>query len=81
MSARRRGQARPAVRHLTEVNWALAKGLLDAIVAALSSAWGELGVPQLTRGEIDMEGDAGVLAPAGEPTLSITLRCQIDGQS
>jgi flagellar motor switch protein FliM len=71
----------PAVRHLTEVDWVLARGLLDASVGALSTAWGELGVPELTRGEIDMEGDAGVQAPAGEPTLSITLNCEIDGQS
>jgi flagellar motor switch protein FliM len=71
----------PAVRHLTEVDWVLTRGLLDAVVGALSSAWGELGVPQLTRGEIDMEGDAGVLTPVGEPTLSVTLSSEIDGQS
>jgi flagellar motor switch protein FliM len=71
----------PAVRHLTEVDWVLTRGLLDAVVGALCSAWGELGVPQLTRGEIDMEGDAGVLMPAGEPTLSVTLSSEIDGQS
>ena len=44
-------------------------------------AWGELGGPELTRGEVDIEGDAGVLAPIGEPTLSVTLEISIDGLS
>ena len=69
----------PASRRLSEIDWALAKGLLDAILAELSTAWQELGGPELTRGEIDMEGDAGVLAPVGEPTFSVTLKSTIDG--
>ncbi len=63
----------PAQRHLTEIDWALTRGLLDGIVGELSSGWSELGGPELTRGEVDLEGDAGVLIPAGEPTLAITL--------
>jgi flagellar motor switch protein FliM len=71
----------PAERHLSEVDWMLAKGLLDALVGELSSAWGELGGPQLTRGEVDLEGDAGVLPAVGEPTFSVTLKSTIGGQS
>ena len=50
--------------------------MLDAIVHQLSVAWDELGGPELARGEVDTEGDAGVLTPIGEPTLSVTLRAQ-----
>lgn len=69
----------PASRRMSEIDWALAKGLLDGILAELSTAWQDLGGPELTRGEIDMEGDAGVLAPVGEPTFSVTLKSTIDG--
>jgi len=66
-------------RHLTEIDWVLTRGVLDAIVHQLSVAWGELGGPELERGEVDIEGDAGVPTPVGEPTLSVTLEVKIDG--
>jgi flagellar motor switch protein FliM len=69
----------PAERHLTEIDWVLARGLFDAIVHQLSVTWDELGGPELARGEVDIEGDAGVLTPIGEPTLSIMLDVRIDG--
>jgi flagellar motor switch protein FliM len=69
----------PPARHLTEVDWVLAKGLLDAIVAELSSAWSDLAGAELKRGEVDLEGDAGVLTPVGEPALALTLESFIDG--
>ncbi len=68
-------------RHLSELDWKLAAGLLDAIVSGLSSAWTELDGPELTRGALDVEGDAGVLVPANEPTLSIAFATVIAGQS
>jgi flagellar motor switch protein FliM len=71
----------PTERHLTDLDWALARGLLEGTVAELSSAWGELGGPELSCGEIDLEADAGVLPPVGEPTFSITLSSAIGGQS
>ena len=55
----------PAERHLSDIDWALAKGLIDHMVTELSGAWTELDGPELTRGELDLEGDAGVAAPAG----------------
>jgi flagellar motor switch protein FliM len=69
----------PAERHLTEIDWVLTRGVLDALVRLLSVAWGDLGGPELRRGEVDMEGDAGVLTPIGEPTLSVTLEARLDG--
>ncbi len=71
----------PAERHMTEIDWVLARGVLDAIVHQLSLAWDELGGPELGRGEVDIEGDAGVLTPIGEPTLSVTLEVSVDGLS
>ena len=71
----------PSERHLTDIDWVLARSLFDGIVAELSTAWGDLGGPQLTRGEVDLEADAGVFAPVGEPTFAVTLTSRIDGQS
>jgi flagellar motor switch protein FliM len=69
----------PAERHLTEIDWVLTRGVLDAIVKQLSTAWDELGGALLTRGDVDTEGDAGVLMPVGEPTLSVALEVKVDG--
>jgi len=71
----------PSERHLTEIDWVLTRGVLDAVVHQLSVAWDELGAPELRRGEVDIEGDAGVLTPIGEPTLSVALEAKIDGLS
>ena len=69
----------PAERHLTEIDWVLTRGMLDGIVRQLAVAWDDLGGPGLVRGEVDTEGDAGVLMPVGEPTLSVTFEVKIDG--
>ncbi len=69
----------PAERRLTDIDWALAAGLLDGVVLELSHAWVELGGQELTLGEIDTEGDAGVLPPADEPTLVIPVQSTISG--
>jgi flagellar motor switch protein FliM len=71
----------PAERHLTDIDWTLTKGLLDTIVDGLAKAWSELEGPELRRGELDLEGDAGITAPSSEPTLSVVLRSTIDGVS
>jgi flagellar motor switch protein FliM len=71
----------PSERHLTEVDWVLTRGVLDSVVKQLSVAWEELGGTRLQRGDLDMEGDAGVLTPIGEPTLSVTLETKIDALS
>jgi len=70
----------PAERRLSEIDWALARGLLDAIVGPLALAWRDLGGLELSYGQVDVEGDAGVFAPIGEPTFSLTLECRIDGE-
>ncbi|HUB73347.1 MAG TPA: FliM/FliN family flagellar motor switch protein [Solirubrobacteraceae bacterium] len=69
----------PAERHLTEVDWVLTRGVLDSTVQQLSIAWEEFGGTELTRGDVDLEGDAGVATPIGEPTLSVAIETKIDG--
>lgn len=69
----------PSERHLSEIDWALTKDLFTRFVAELSRAWEDIGGPPLRRGEVDVEGDAGVLTPVGEPTLSIGLESSIGG--
>jgi len=69
----------PTARRLTDLDRRLLEGLLDQIVDELSGAWVELGGSELVRGEIDVEGDAGLLVAPGEPTLSIPFASRIEG--
>jgi flagellar motor switch protein FliM len=69
----------PEERHLTEVDWALTGRLLQLLLAHLSPAWRDLGSLELQLGAVDVEGDADVLVPVGEPTLALTLATRIDG--
>jgi flagellar motor switch protein FliM len=68
----------PSERRLSEVDWALTQRLLQSMIAQLSPAWRDLGGLELGLGEVDLEGDAGVLAPIGEPTFALTLESRID---
>jgi flagellar motor switch protein FliM len=70
----------PSERRLSEIDWSLTRGVLDAIVGPLALAWRDLGGLEVSCGQVDMEGDAGVFAPIGEPTFSLTLECRIDGE-
>jgi flagellar motor switch protein FliM len=65
-------------RRLTEVDWALTRRLLTSMIAQLSPAWHDLGGLELALGEVDLEGDAGVAVPIGEPTFALTLESRID---
>ncbi len=69
----------PTERRLSEVDRALTKRLLDSMVLQLAAAWRELGGTELSLGDIDLDGDAGVAAPTGEPTFSLPLQFKIDG--
>jgi flagellar motor switch protein FliM len=69
----------PSGRRLSEIDWMLARRLCEVMVHQLSLAWHELAGVELTLGELDMEADAGVLAPTGEPTLALKLESKIDG--
>lgn len=68
-----------ATRHMSEVDWALTRGLLESMIPQFSLAWRDLGRLDIELRQVDLEGDAGVFAPIGEPTFSVTLQCTIDG--
>jgi flagellar motor switch protein FliM len=70
----------PRERHLSEIDWGLTRSLVEAIVSQLALAWRDLAGLELTFGQLEEEGDAGVSMPIGEPTFSLTLDCRIDGQ-
>jgi flagellar motor switch protein FliM len=65
-------------RRFSEVDWALTQRLLRSLIAHLAPAWRDLGGLELSLGEVDLEGDAGVVAPSGEPTFVLTLASRID---
>ncbi len=69
----------PSERKLSEIDWTLTRRLLESMTAQLNHAWRDLGGLQLSLGEVDLEGDAGVIAPIGEPTFALTLAGTIDG--
>ncbi len=66
-------------RKLSEIDWALTRRLLKSMVAHLNPAWRDLGAVELELGEVDVEGDAGVVAPLGEPTFALDIESRIDG--
>jgi flagellar motor switch protein FliM len=65
-------------RRFSEVDWALTQRLLQSMIAQLGPAWRDLGGLQLSLGEVDLEGDAGVLVPIGEPTFALRIESRID---
>ncbi len=65
-------------RRFSEVDWALTHRLLDSAIALLGPAWRDLSGLELTLGEVNLEGDAGVVVPPGEPTFALTLESRID---
>jgi flagellar motor switch protein FliM len=67
-----------ADRRLSEVDWSLTLRLLQSLIAQLNIAWRDLGGVELSLGEVDLEGDAGVIAPMGEPTFALTFESHID---
>jgi flagellar motor switch protein FliM len=71
----------PQSRKLSEIDWALTRRLLDAIVLQLSPLWRDLGGLELSVGEVDVEGDAGVVVPIGEPTFAVSFEWEIAGLS
>jgi flagellar motor switch protein FliM len=65
-------------RRFSEVDWALTHRLLQSLTAHLGPPWRDLGGLELSLGEVDLEGNAGVVAPIGEPTFMLTLESRID---
>lgn len=68
-------------RALTEIDWALARELLEGFVGELCQAWSDLGAGELSLGALDLEGDAGIEVAASEPTLLVRVGATLDGRA
>lgn len=66
-------------RKLSEIDWALSRRLVESIVLQLSMVWRDLGGLELSVGEIDLEGDAGLIVTIGEPTFAVTFELELAG--
>jgi flagellar motor switch protein FliM len=71
--------AAPQTRKMSEIDWALSRRLLDSVVLQLSLVWRDLGGLELAVGEVDVEGDAGLIVPIAEPTFAVTFQWEIAG--
>ncbi len=71
----------PPNRKLSEIDWALSRRLIESVVLQLSLVWRDLGGLELALGEMDLEGDAGLIVPIGEPTFAVTFEWETAGLS
>jgi flagellar motor switch protein FliM len=67
-------------RKLSEIDWALAKGLLESLVQPLALVWNELGGVDLTLGEVGPH-ETSQVASVSEPTFSTVIEARINQQS
>lgn len=70
----------PRERRLSEIDWNLASGLVESIVAPLSNAWQTLAETQLHVAELATH-EAGQMAPASEPTYGTQIEVKVNKQS
>ena len=69
----------PETRKLSEIDWALSRRLVESVVLQLSMVWRDLGGLELAVGEVDLEGDAGLIVPIGEPTFAVSFELELAG--
>ena len=67
-------------RRLSEIDWSLARALIESLVQPLSLVWQELGGVTLSVGEIGLY-DTVQVASVSEPTLSTLFEARINQQS
>ena len=68
-------------RRLSEIDWALARRLLDSIIGQLSLVWEDLGGVILNTGEIEVQHDTSQVASVSEPTYVVVIEGRINKQS
>ena len=71
----------PRERRLSEIDWTLARRLIESIVNQLSVVWHDLAGVRLTPGEIDLHNDASQIASVSEPTFVVVIECRMNKQS
>jgi len=75
------GTTAPRERRLTDIDWALARHLLDRVLAQLSLVFADLAELELSAGALDMHVDTAQTAPVSEPTLAFTIEARMDRES
>jgi flagellar motor switch protein FliM len=71
----------PKERRFTEIDWTLARRLLESIVGQLSTVWDDLGRVTLAAGEIVEQNDVSQVASVSEPTFVVVVESRINKQS
>lgn len=71
----------PKERRFSEIDWALSRRLLEAIVNQLSIVWQDLGGLSFSIEEIDLHNDASTIASVSEPTFVVMIECRMNKQS
>jgi flagellar motor switch protein FliM len=71
----------PRERRFSEIDWALTRRLLEALVHQLSLVWQDLGGVELWPGEIEVHHDGSQVASVSEPTYVVVIEARINKQS
>jgi flagellar motor switch protein FliM len=71
----------PRERRLSEIDWVLARRLLDSIVAQLSTVWDELAGVSLAVEEIEEQNESSQLFSVSEPTFVVVIEARINKHS
>jgi flagellar motor switch protein FliM len=71
----------PKERRLSEIDWSLARRLVDSLVNQLSIVWQDLGGLTLTAEEVDLHNDASQVAVVSEPTFVVMIESRLNKQS
>jgi len=68
-------------RRLTDIDWALARHLLDRLTAQLSIVWSDITDDELAISGLDMHLETAQTAPVSEPTLALTMEARMERDS
>jgi flagellar motor switch protein FliM len=68
-------------RRLTEVDWAVARGLFAALTEHLSMVWQEFAGTELGLVGIEPQADSAQIASVSEPTLALTIDLRVQRSS
>lgn len=68
-------------RRLTDIDWALARHLLERLTAQLSIVWSDITGAELGVAGLDMHLETAQTAPVSEPTLALTMEARMENGS
>ncbi len=71
----------PKERRFSDIDWALTRRFIEAIVNQLSIVWQDLGGLSLTIEEMDLHHETSQVAVVSEPTYVVMIECRMNKQS